>query len=1373
MKKRYKSDRQQPLIYQPLEERRLLASVSSAVDASENLIAQSVWQDLLPNEALEPSSGTSPNSIQTDTTPYFDGSFQTVSTTPNAEYIFSFEYKVESDSVSEDSFRIIWNDVAVGQFKSTDQWQSASLKLVADGNESRIDVREVASVLLPGGDAMGSLLTNISLTESHSDESLTSQKSVNVAQHSSSSSLPAPRVESVLVGGFGSQHLAILQSGRAITEGTAQLSALPWSGINQVAVEFDQTVSISQDDLEFMGSNTQPSILGFTYDNDSHTAIWHLSENLATDKYEFAITDRVTNVSGTRLDGEWFNGVSQTSGNGISGGDFRFQFDVQSGDLNRDGITDVKDYSLLDAEFSNAASNLDYDLNFDLAVTNADLDLLRDSFGVRRPVFGPGAHTETENLGDLNGNSVDEIAVLQTAPVSSISIYDSNSTDLINRVFLNPVFDFIDIEPIANQGVVSGIAALGVHKQTGGVRVWTWDLQSTNPTSSYPLSRSVIPADLEVLEMGDEYRLLVLGQLPGTDTARVWSIDPVTSASSSVFVASGFEALDLEVSAADGISGAEFAVSGVVHSTGGVQVRSFDAITNTRQSTISFGRFAAVDFEVFSNATTHQRNYAILRGNSNSNFARVEIKSSTGARVELKSFATDGIVKDLTQWISSEDGNEVNEIAVVTEHPDHFENRVFVSALSSTEVWEGNFGSGYRTNSLTAVSIDGEIGVVVDQINPDFGAQQIKVRIAEQNKRVINIPITIDSLTDSWFESNFVHGHTRLFTYHPRGNPVYYGTDEYDNAGEYFEELGANVFTRHARSYDEAPLWPSEVPTNADGEQILIAARDVEGVQLDALENPIQRSVNDAWASDIPLLAYYHEAGEAHFAETNPEWVCKDHNGEVASHITKGDFLDITGDYGEVTEQRLLELADMGVSGIYFDFRHLPANGCWETQLAADFTAETGLAAPSLGRTAEYQQFIEFSANRMAETFAGWKATLAAQYPQLEFIVSVTSVPGLTRLGMNTDLANIDNAKSEFAIPIARGQSNSVLENNPDLHRPADDIRMAFSWALLRDSATNGKVHQWKVWSPNGDQDKAFVSAVTTYGAIAAVDVTERILKPGNTAPGISTRAEVKETFELGDKISPHLADADPIGWAAVHFSENSRNAFFQSGDRTMWENIQLPAIGGFQALTELGMSPSVLNDSALSETISPEVQVLFLPDAGNLTAEQQTAIAAFEARGGTVISNSAGWNWSSTSGYEQAVDDFKTEILTLESRAPIVINGLPQKVHAVANTKTEGLSTPTIVVSLANDFTFVQKSFVLDPLAADQVNVTPDAVAAGVTIEIDNSFHPSLANRSASDLIAYDAVSEQKLEVVKTATGFEVVLPSFQHSIVAVIDLI
>ncbi len=129
-----------------------------------------------------------------------------------------------------------------------------------------------------------------------------------------------------------------------------QLLDLPWTNINQIVVEFDEDVFVSAADLKLAGLNrTNYPIRAdqFQYDPVSRRAVWTLGVPIAADKLLLTVSEGIKDLVGNPLDGDWSNVIGQyPSGDGRSGGDFRFLFTVLPGDVTRDGTVDRTDVIL-------------------------------------------------------------------------------------------------------------------------------------------------------------------------------------------------------------------------------------------------------------------------------------------------------------------------------------------------------------------------------------------------------------------------------------------------------------------------------------------------------------------------------------------------------------------------------------------------------------------------------------------------------------------------------------------------------------------------------------------------------------------------------------------------------------------------------------------------------------------------------------------------------------------------------------------------------------------------------------------------------------------------------------------------------------------
>jgi len=186
--------------------------------------------------------------------------------------------------------------------------------------------------------------------------------------------------------------------------GRYQLTPLPWSNLDTLAVLFSTTVVVPAASLDIRGSAAAgavapPAISGFTLDDTSvmgrSLATWTFATPLNLNKYLFTLKsaggwggDRVRTVGGIPLDGEWTNPSASGeatasrfaagSGNGVAGGDFNVRIHVVPADCNVSGASTTADLFGVRSNLTRStasASGYDFrqDLNGSGTITTADV----------------------------------------------------------------------------------------------------------------------------------------------------------------------------------------------------------------------------------------------------------------------------------------------------------------------------------------------------------------------------------------------------------------------------------------------------------------------------------------------------------------------------------------------------------------------------------------------------------------------------------------------------------------------------------------------------------------------------------------------------------------------------------------------------------------------------------------------------------------------------------------------------------------------------------------------------------------------------------------------------------------------------------------
>jgi hypothetical protein len=130
---------------------------------------------------------------------------------------------------------------------------------------------------------------------------------------------------------------------------SSQSATLAWDNINQIVITFDRDVCVEARHLSLTGVNVaQYHFQSFHYDPITFSATWTLNAAINNDRLRIDLDangmNAVRALNGTVLDGDWVNNASLVSGNGASGGDFEFNFNVLPTDVNNTSSVSSYDY---------------------------------------------------------------------------------------------------------------------------------------------------------------------------------------------------------------------------------------------------------------------------------------------------------------------------------------------------------------------------------------------------------------------------------------------------------------------------------------------------------------------------------------------------------------------------------------------------------------------------------------------------------------------------------------------------------------------------------------------------------------------------------------------------------------------------------------------------------------------------------------------------------------------------------------------------------------------------------------------------------------------------------------------------------------------
>jgi hypothetical protein len=241
---------------------------------------------------------------------------------------------------------------------------------------------------------------------------------------------PAPKVTGVFVRGSAWSQAFVnpLGSGGlgyALPSGEGQLANLPWINADQIIVKFNEHVSVQQNDLLVQGVNNASYVTSaFAYDPATFTATWTLAQPLPADKVRIQLSaggvDPIRNAAGVRLDGDWSDGTSAyPSGNGRSGGDFSFRFDVLPGNGDQTGPVNIFDTIKTRNRQFTSAGDANYSPLYDIN-GSGDINIF-DTVQVRNRQFTALPDGEPVLAAPLASKESDETVTAAASPVRLIT----------------------------------------------------------------------------------------------------------------------------------------------------------------------------------------------------------------------------------------------------------------------------------------------------------------------------------------------------------------------------------------------------------------------------------------------------------------------------------------------------------------------------------------------------------------------------------------------------------------------------------------------------------------------------------------------------------------------------------------------------------------------------------------------------------------------------------------------------------------------------------------------------------------------------------------------------------------------------------------
>ncbi len=193
-----------------------------------------------------------------------------------------------------------------------------------------------------------------------------------------------PQVVDIKVGSsdWDGEFLNYLDAQRAGVDEAELLSVVPFAGVDQIKVQFNEDVYVGFDDVRVIGKDKSPyPIREFTYDGDTATAVWTLAEPIDADAVTVQLSS-IVDLAGNSLDGD---------ANGRAGGRFQATYTVLPGDTDGDGRVDLADLANVQAHaaqgLDDPAYSLAQDVNGDRQIDSGDLIVIMSNLGSQVPEF--------------------------------------------------------------------------------------------------------------------------------------------------------------------------------------------------------------------------------------------------------------------------------------------------------------------------------------------------------------------------------------------------------------------------------------------------------------------------------------------------------------------------------------------------------------------------------------------------------------------------------------------------------------------------------------------------------------------------------------------------------------------------------------------------------------------------------------------------------------------------------------------------------------------------------------------------------------------------------------------------------------------------
>ena len=595
-----------------------------------------------------------------------------------------------------------------------------------------------------------------------------------------------------------------------------------------------------------------------------------------------------------------------------------------------------------------------------------------------------------------------------------------------------------------------------------------------------------------------------------------------------------------------------------------------------------------------------------------------------------------------------------------------------------------------------------------------------------------------------WYDSSRVTMHAEFPSSSTR--PVFMGWSQLA------KDMGLSHVVQAIKREGEGAWWPTAVGQSIE--------------MVNSGRNLAKELIENAHKNGVRLIAYHRHMEDAWAAEAHPDWRAVDEKG--GNYLGRNDQvkLSFASPYADFMLTRIEELTRLGVDGFYFDEAHFKIS--WDSYTKAAFEKETGMkypvtfnsADPAFKAAAVYNQIV------IERFFASARSRIKAINPDCVLLISIRGYDGWSegpKKGEHPYLTGerlsriADSSKTE----LSHGNRNWPEPYSTFPSYADKEMNVLAGYLIARDAAQGRPAHVW------------FADVIKT--ELVYEYLTAAVIGSGNIAdlsglPGTEIWENrghgcmYDKAIQLGNKVSPAMADTVPMRWAAIHLSDRSRDAYLFDGDVKQVEACVGAGMRSyFHVLQKHHLPAGFITDSELEEGVWPDTRVLCLPETNHLTPQMKKSIEAFQQRGGTVV-NIPG-EQRTTADFKRTAEAFRMALLPVEKDAPIVAEAGTQKAHIAAYKKRE---SETWVMNAWNQFMwwpFINERK-KGPAGAGALKAqnTPPASVKGMTVKVT---HPD----GKKPKTIMETVSGRALQAEADGSSWKIAVPEYTSMAQLVIE--